>query len=122
MNYPVLAGTMLPHPTSWEVENIVAETDTVSLGGTSMADVLYYKYKYTLVYETINETDYLVMKNIVNSQYITNAVLTFIYEKFPELSQPKNVFARMATKEFVAGSGTDYISKVTLVLTEIDAR
>lgn len=111
------------HPSDWEVENVVGDSETTSLGGTTLRDIAWRKYQYTLKWDAINNEDYDDLEELFNHYYDTGEPITFTYQKWPQSYSGVLVMGNMSKRGKVAGSGREFFySDVTITLTEINPR
>lgn len=111
---PILGSLTLSHPTSSSIEPVLNKGEQITLGGKVCWDTTSRKYKYTLVYEMMDELEYNALEAVVN----VDTVKAFTYARYPQATGI-NVWAYISTREPIAYRGhQQYYSNVTLVLHE----
>lgn len=120
INAPTLGGSTIPFPSEATITPIWVSADNITLGGTTRRDVMARKYQYVLKWDHMFVTDYNTLETKTN----TLTALTFIYGKWPQSVSPGvSCLASLSARRLEYGVGdSDYLSSVTLTLTEVASR
>lgn len=117
---PTFGAATLPFPSEATIIPMWTSSENITLGGKSRRDVMARKYQYTLRWDYMFVADYNALETIVN---ILTAS-TFIYGKWPQSVTPGvSCLGTLSARKLEYGVGdTNYLSSVTLTLTEVDSR
>jgi len=117
---PTLGAVTLPFPgEGTKIEPVWESAEHTTLGGKTRREVMARKYKYTLVYDVMSVTTYDLLEALAN----TLVAATFTYGKWPQSASGISVLVSLSARELVYGAGdSDYWSRVTLVLVEVNSR
>lgn len=111
------------HPSDWTVDALIGSSDTISLNGTHLRDVMYRKYVYTLEWDAMSVTDYDDMLELFEYTLDNNETVLFTYDKFPQSESGVSCILSMPERKRRLGSGkVMYYSKVKVVLIELAKR
>jgi len=116
-----LTGTVtLPHPSKGtKIIPIWVQAKHTTLGGKTRQEVMARKYQYVLVYDVISVDTYDALEDKVEEL----VELTFTYGKWPQSTAGVTVLVELSARDLVYGTGsTNYWSKVTVTLTEVNSR
>ncbi len=116
-----IGGTAtLPHPSKGtKIVPVWIQAKHTTLGGKTRQEVMARKYQYVLVYEVMSVSTYDDLEDKVEEL----VELTFTYGKWPQSTSGVTVLAELSARDLVYGTGaTDYWSKVTITLTEVNSR
>lgn len=120
INKPTLSTVNMPFPDEATIEPFWIAAENTTLGGKTRRDVMARKYRYTLRWTYMSDTNYEALENVIN----TLSPATFVYGKWPQSATPGvSCLGSLSARRLEHGVGdSDFWSSVTLTLTEVDSR
>lgn len=111
------------HPKSWERDFLVGEYQEITLGGTNVKDTTWRKYKYILKWDAIQKADFDKLLEIFEEHIDEGLDVIFTYQKWPSANSGVACKMSISPQAFRGGSGnTNYLSELTIELTEVNPR
>ncbi|GAF84225.1 unnamed protein product [marine sediment metagenome] len=119
ISQPIFGASTMPFPSEATIEPFWVFGEITTLGGKTRRDVMARKYKYTLRWSLMSVTDYDNLEAVINAL----VAATFTYEKWPHSTSGVSCLGTLSARRLEYGAGdTNYLSSVTLILTEVSAR
>ena len=112
-------AAIMPFPDEATITPMWVSAENTTLGGKTKRDVMARKYRYTLRWDHMRVTDYDSLEAVVNAL----VAATFTYGKWPQSASGVSCLGSLSARNLQYGVGdSNFLSRVTLNLTEIDSR
>lgn len=112
----------LEHPSDRNIELLISENVSQTLGGELVSDILSRKYKYNLGWKALSKDEYDDLLTLLNYHIDNVTPVTFTYPKWVSSASGVLCHVRYSKVEPIGGGTSDYKVAINLELTEISSR
>ena len=118
INRPTFGAAPMPFPDEAIIAPVWISAENTTLGGKTRRDVMARKYSYTLKWNYMKVTDYNSLESVINAL----VAATFTYGKWTHSASGVSCLGSLSARKLQYGVGdSDFLSKVTLTLTEVNS-